>query len=153
MKFCNTCSKHISNSNWSYHIKTNKHKRWATIETTNDNSTIINISEKTQKQLKSIINKEKNIDQYYCESYKIWISKSHKSHHQKTNKHNKFCEINPSKTALFLNQVRDEVQARKNHRKPTIFKLRSTSPKNPKTSTFFYTSSIQKTINLRLFNT
>jgi hypothetical protein len=76
MKFCNACLNTLSNSNWSYHIETKKHKNKNNPTTEYDNSTIIKISEKTQKQLKLIIDKEKNVNHYYCESCNLWISKT-----------------------------------------------------------------------------
>jgi hypothetical protein len=69
IKFCDVCTKSISLPNWSHHIKTKKHKNKEEFhpdESVDTNPTVIS-SEITKKQLKSLINKEKCINQYYCE--------------------------------------------------------------------------------------
>jgi hypothetical protein len=92
--FCDVCTKSISLPNWSHHIKTKKNKNKefnlesiTPDESVDTNPTVTNLSNKIKKQLKSLINKEKYLNQYYCDKCEKWISKSNKSKHDHTNKH------------------------------------------------------------------
>ena len=87
-KLCDVCNKSISLTNWSHHIRTNKHKKKSIPIVENDtNPIVITLPEKTKKQLESLINKAKCINQYYCEKCEKWVSKSNKSKHDQIKKH------------------------------------------------------------------
>jgi hypothetical protein len=49
--------------------------------------TVTSLQEKTKKQLMSLINKEKCVNQYYYEKCEKWISKSNKSKDDPTKNH------------------------------------------------------------------
>jgi hypothetical protein len=74
-KFCDVCTKSISLLNWSQHIKIKKHKnksidRDEAVDT-HTTPTVTSLPEKTKKQLMSLINKEKCVNQYYCDKCEI----------------------------------------------------------------------------------